>query len=106
MDNIIEAIIDGKIRVHSNPTEEELHQCYKNEHMVSSLYSGAMAMPYTRIIFFHGDAIPWTLDDHEIAFTVCSLLPEEYIQNEYLTPSHDYCQIYNQVFAYVKRNNQ
>ena len=51
--------------------------------------------------FFNGES--WTLDDHEIAITLCSLLPENILNETYLNNKHfQTAKIYKEVFEFLQ----
>ena len=85
---IIISVINREQRIKRFNDFLSLKNCYGDKLIIDKLIFDAFE--YSPILFFI-DGERWTLEDHEIAITLCSLLPKPYLRKHYIENKFKYC---------------
>ena len=97
-------IVYGKKRIRNYNSRDCLNKCYGKKQILDNLISFEDG---TTILFlFEGGNQEWTLNDHEIAVTVCLTLNRDFINELFI--NNEECPLrkyYKKVYEFLRKQN-
>ena len=99
---LIKEVINGLTRINDFNDDIDLKKCYGDKVRLYNPFLKYEFDSFSPILFFiNGE--DWCLDDHEIAITLCSLLPETFLKIHYLeNKNYGFSDVYNDVYNYLQ----